>query len=340
MSDVVTIHASSAARRGDALALWARVISRNPEAVILRMDSLLDVDPWLEVIKPWRAGIDAAAIQPAILLQLIPGDKSLLCPETMVRALDSGIDDLVVAKNHAPELQARLVQAMRFRAMTHQLRTSNRELTNLSYTDELTGLLNMRAFKPQLVSASQLCGDGKFGMAVVMMDIDYFKLVNDRNNHLVGSDILQAVGNVLRPWNNGELTENFSRASRYGGDEFVMCFSVESAVEACMRIDNLRKAVANQTFLSHGRVVHLTASFGISWCPAGKSIDSAKMLQAADVMLYRSKADGRNRVTAVDLGNPVDLDHVRRSDLVDWNAGRNDDRFTRVDQAKIFKKVG
>lgn len=315
-------------------------MGHNPEAIVLQMDSSSDVDPWLGVIESWRSEVDVATIQPAVLMQLTLGDGVAFSPDLMVRALDSGVDDLVLAKHGAPEMVLRLLQAIRFRAMTQQLRASNRELVHLSCTDDLTGLLNMRSFKPQLASASQFCRDGRYGLAVVMMDIDFFKLVNDRNNHLVGSDILRAVGHLLREWNHGEVADSVSRAARYGGDEFVFCFSMESPVEACCRIDGLRKSIAAQAFLSHGRVVHVTASFGVSWCPAGLAIDSGRMLQAADAMLYRSKASGRNCVSGIDLRNAVDFDHVGRTNLVDWNPSRDDNRLPRIDQSKIFKKVG
>ncbi len=340
MNDAVSLDASSALRRGDCVPLWSRVIAQNPKAVVLQIESAAHVDPWLDVIEVWRSGMDGAAVQPAVLVQLTSGNVASLDAELMVRALDSGVDDLVVAKHGSPELVLRLVQAVRFRAMTQCLQATNRELAHLSCTDDLTGLLNMRSFKPQLAAANQHCGDGRYALAVVMMDIDFFKQVNDRNNHLVGSDVLRAVGHLLREWNSGDLAVSFSRAARYGGDEFVFCFSAESMQESFKAVDALRKVIAGQAFLTHGRVVHVTASFGISWAPAGLQMDSGRMLQSADAMLYRSKAEGRNCVSSIDLGNPVDFNHVGRTNLIDWNAGRDDDRISRVDQAKILKKVG
>ena len=110
--------------------------------------------------------------------------------------------------------------------------------------------------------------------------------------------------------------------------------------DAFEAVDALRKLIAGQAFLTHGRVVHVTASFGLSWSPAGLQMDSGRMLQSADAMLYRSKASGRNCVSAIDLGNPVDFNHVGRANLIDWNPGRDDDRISRVDQSEILKKVG
>ncbi len=340
LTESVSIDASSAVRRGDCIPLWARVMAQNPKAVVLRVETASHVDAWFDVIEVWRSGIDVATVQPAVLVQLTTGDVAAFGPELMVRALDSGVDDLVIAKQGSPELTLRLIQAVRFRAMTQHLQETNRQLAHLSCTDDLTGLLNMRSFKPQLASANQNCRDGRYAMAVVMMDIDFFKQVNDRNDHLVGSDVLRAVGNLIRDWNNGDLAQSFSRAARYGGDEFVFCFSSASMPEASESVEALRKLIASQAFLTHGRVVHVTASFGISWSPAGLQIDSGRMLQSADAMLYRSKADGRNCVSAIDLGNSVDFNHVGRTNLLDWNAGRDDDRIAGVDQAEVLKKVG
>jgi len=340
MTEAVSIDASSAVRRGDCVPLWSRVLELNPKAVVLQIEAASHVEPWLKVIEVWRSRIDAATVQPAVLVQLTTGDVASFGPELMVRALDSGVDDLVIAKQDSPELMLRLVQAVRFRAMTQHLQATNRQLAHLSCTDDLTGLLNMRSFKPQLASANQHCRDGRYAMAVVMMDIDFFKQVNDRNNHMVGSDVLRAVGHLLREWNSGDVAQSFSRAARYGGDEFVFCFSAESVGDAFDAVNALRELIAGQTFLTHGRVVRVTASFGISWSPARLHIDSGRMLEGADAMLYRSKAGGRNCVSAIDLGNPVDFNHVGRTNLIDWNAGRDDDRVSRVDQSEIFKKVG
>lgn len=340
MTGSVSIDASSAARRGDCVPLWSRVIAQNPKAVVLQIEVASHVEPWLKVIEGWRARMDVAKDQPAVLVQLTTGDVESLGPELMLRALDSGVDDLVIAKQGSPELILRLVQAVRFRAMTQHLQATNRQLAHLSCTDDLTGLLNMRSFKPQLASANQHCRDGRYAMAVVMMDVDFFKQVNDRHNHMVGSDVLRAVGHLFREWNSGDLAQSFSRAARYGGDEFVFCFSAESMGDAFEAVDALRKLIAGQAFLTHGRVVHVTASFGLSWSPAGLQMDSGRMLQSADAMLYRSKASGRNCVSAIDLGNPVDFNHVGRANLIDWNPGRDDDRISRVDQSEILKKVG
>lgn len=337
-----TLDGSGALARGDLVAQWALAVAGDPRAIVVTLNATQDAAPWMNLLASWRSSLDPASRQPAVILHVrdTGADQH---GNLMLQAIDSGVDDVVTGPGGAGEITMRITRAVRFRDMTTQLCASNRELTRLCSTDDLTGLLNMRAFRPQLVSSLRRLDKTGHGLAVVMMDVDLFKQVNDGNNHLVGSDILRSVGGLIRTWcetaDPGE-----TRAARYGGDEFAFYFEAASPEIAFSRVDELRRLISGQVFLSHGRVVRVTASFGICWVAPGTGLELTGALGSADAMLYRSKALGRNQVSIVDSGvvsgNPVDLDHVRRPDLVDRNTGSDHDRLTRVDEAEVLQKVG
>gem|GEM_PF-3401146 len=347
---ITTIHGSPVIRDGDAAAVFSSAAASHTDAVLLQVDSIDDACVWFARVKAWRESLDPAGTQPAIIVHVtgeLNGVSEADLSGLMLRGLDSGVDDVVIAARTTQELEMRVTHALRFRVMTRQLRARNAELTRLNDHDELTGLLNMRAFRPCLGKLLAGHADGIRGIAVVMMDIDWFKLVNDRNNHLVGSDVLRSIGDVIREWskdpglvNAGQAISKPVIAARYGGDEFALAFAAGSPTEALLMVDRLRGMISRQVFLSHGKVIRVTASFGVAWRAPGTSVDLTRALSAADAMLYRSKEFGRNLVSVMDLRDPVDLDHVGRPDLVDRNASRDDHRLAGVDQAEVLQKVG
>ncbi len=351
---ILKIDGSPVMSGGDALAALSRAAMSCPEAILVQVDSVEAAGDWFGRVKAWRASIDPAVAQPAVILHVSGeqagaegGRAGTDLSDLMLRGLDAGVDDVVIAARSSQELDMRVAHALRFRAMTRQLRARNTELARLNDHDDLTGLLNMRAFRPRL--GKMLCGseDEIRGTAVVMMDVDWFKLVNDRNNHLVGSDVLRSIGDVVREWakesgfdGSGTSIMKPFVAARYGGDEFAMAFAAESSTGALLMVDRLRRMISQQVFLSHGKVVRVTASFGVSWRAPGTSVDLTRALSAADAMLYRSKEFGRNLVSVMDLRDPVDLDHVGRSHLIDRNASRDDNRLAGVDESEVLQKVG
>lgn len=333
----VTVQGSPVVRDGDPMAAFRRVAAGRPEAILLQVDTVGDADVWFGRIRAWRESLESDFAQPAVIVHVTRGQAGTSegdLSSLMLRGLDSGVDDVVIAARSAEEIEMRVTHALRFRGMTRQLRARNMELARMNDHDDLTGLLNMRAFRPRLGKLlNSSSGIAAKGVAVVMMDVDLFKQVNDRNNHLVGSDVLRSIGDLIRQWNS-------MIAARYGGDEFVMAFTATSTTEALVTVEQLRKMISQQVFISHGKAVRVTASFGVSWCAPGESVDMTRALSAADAMLYRSKDFGRNLISVMDLRNPVDLDHVGRPDLVDGDAGRDDNRLAGIDQPEVLQKVG
>jgi diguanylate cyclase (GGDEF)-like protein len=173
-------------------------------------------------------------------------------------------------------------------ARTRELLEKNRELEVLSVTDRLTGLFNRRKLDEVLEEELIRCRRYDVEFAVIIMDIDHFKHVNDTWGHPAGDGVLQGMAQILR-----ESTRDADALARFGGEEFVIVCR-HSSLEGCMETaERIRAAVAAHRF---GDIGQVTASFGAAACCAGDT--AASLLERADAALYRAKAAGRNRVEA------------------------------------------
>ena len=163
-------------------------------------------------------------------------------------------------------------------------------------TDELTGLANLRAFQTTL--ESEIERSRRFGtpLALVMLDLDHFKRINDRYGHQQGDEVLELVADVLR-----DFTRDIDAAARYGGEELAVVLPQTDSEGAEQLAERMREAIEQ---LSVPRVdgrgaLHLQASFGVAAVPESAA-DRETLIAAADAALYRAKRAGRNRVERAD----------------------------------------
>ena len=168
----------------------------------------------------------------------------------------------------------------------------NARLYTLAISDHLTGLFSRRHFHSRVadaVSRPEQCGQN-FGL--IMLDLDHFKDINDRFGHLAGDEVLRQVGRVLlRTIRFGDS------AYRYGGEEFaVLLPEADSAITWAVAERIRQELAALKIQLDADRNIAVTASLGIAVCPDnGTSVQD--LVAAADTALYRSKSEGRNRVS-------------------------------------------
>ncbi|HEV2326070.1 MAG TPA: GGDEF domain-containing protein [Terracidiphilus sp.] len=170
-----------------------------------------------------------------------------------------------------------------------------RELEVVAETDSLTGLLNRGAFEERLQRELHRCGGDLQRVSVILIDVDYFKRVNDEHGHPTGDAILRRVSTVLRAG-----TRPSDVLARYGGEEFVVLLRDAELRAAEEVAERLRTDIATLDDLP--RDVSLTASFGVATCAPYEG--APELLSRADSALYRSKREGRNRVR-VDFGTEV-----------------------------------
>lgn len=172
-----------------------------------------------------------------------------------------------------------------------------------SRIDPLTGVLNRRALEEQGFAELSLCRRHGQPFAVLMIDIDHFKDINDRYGHPVGDQVLCAVAAACR----GLIRES-DRFGRWGGEEFLALLPETARAPAFALADRMRQAVANAGFEFGGDVQRVTVSIGVAGddVPAedGTTVAWATVVKAADVAMYAAKAAGRNRV---ELMTPVGL---------------------------------
>jgi diguanylate cyclase (GGDEF)-like protein len=166
-----------------------------------------------------------------------------------------------------------------------------------------------------------------------MVDLDHFKRINDTMNHLVGSHVIKSVGHLIGRTIHGHPNDY---AARYGGDDYIVVLHGDSYDQLTDRAKKICESIAAAEFTFQGYVAKVTCSIGLCFVESGFVGASEDVVKEADAQLYKSKEKGRNQVSSRKLGNSVDLDHVRRSNLVDGNSSSNDHSVARVNNAKGF----
>jgi len=174
-----------------------------------------------------------------------------------------------------------------------QLEQVNRELARQARSDGLTGLANRRAFDEQLANECARTNRYAQPLSLLMIDVDHFKLFNDKTGHPSGDEALKAVAATIQQ----ALRRPVDLAARYGGEELAVILPTSDATGACERAEEIRCAVEALAIphpgLSAGAV--LTVSVGVATLTS--SVSSETLIQRADAALYRAKSAGRNKVS-------------------------------------------
>jgi diguanylate cyclase (GGDEF)-like protein len=177
--------------------------------------------------------------------------------------------------------------AMRLMAHVEEL---HEELEILAHTDQLTGLANRRAF---LLSAAECWprpGAAGGACAIIVFDIDHFKLINDQHGHAVGDCALRHVAERCR-----ETLGTAAFGARIGGEEFAILLPRVRSSEAAQRAEELRTMLAAQMIPCGDTQIQITASFGVA-DSSGAQVPFDQAWIDADRALYRAKSIGRNQV--------------------------------------------
>lgn len=251
-----------------------------------------------------------------ILLDIVmPGlDGLTVCRQLKANPLTSDIPVIFVTAQTDPNDETRALEAggvdfitkpvnpavVRARVKTHlTLKFQNDLLRVLAFIDGLTGLANRRRFDETLQLEWRRCRRNDSPLALLMIDIDHFKLYNDRYGHQAGDSCLQAVAATLKA--------AFGRAqdlvARYGGEEFVCLLPECDHAAAKPKADALVQAVASLGLPheSSPTAATLTISLGIAVIIPNVSRSPEDLVMAADAALYQAKQQGRNQVCSAPL---------------------------------------
>jgi len=213
-----------------------------------------------------------------------------------VIGLEAGANDYITKPFNEVELNARIYSCMRTKALQDELREKNRQLERvltkveiLAVTDPLTELYNRRYFEMMLEKEFNRTRRYQSPTSCLMIDIDYFKSINDDYGHRVGDIVIKEVASVIK-----NCIRDSDTLARWGGEEYVVLLPETTKENAHIIATRINKAVASHKFSNIHK--QITVSIGIA-CIPDPEIDTAdKIIFKADIALYEAKGKGRNRV--------------------------------------------
>ena len=240
-----------------------------------------------------------------ITQSLGPANGRLVTGEIGVLAIGTQSPGDVVLPSDCTQRELRLacrmlVEIVRLRRKLSEAQNSQRALHSMAFRDPLTGLANRRKWDQELAQRVPLMArkTGPAVLVIALLDIDFFKPINDRLGHVAGDLVLQRVAHGL--------TANVSDhhlVARVGGDEFGVVMDGLLAPDVASVIDSLRRAIQHQPDGSGQDEPVVTASAGVAIVPAGLHLAPIEAVTAADRALCDAKQQGRSRTVVVDLGN-------------------------------------
>lgn len=207
-------------------------------------------------------------------------------------------DALRLQKMHSDELELRVLdRTAELERTMKNLELANRELAKLSVTDPLTRLHNRRYFDETLQAELSRAVRTEQPLALILVDIDHFKSINDTYGHLVGDECLKLVAVTLRQ----VVNRSTDLVARYGGEEFAVVLPATTEMDALDVANRLRAAIEKVQFIHAGKRIAISASLGVAGREPTNFDTPNRFITAADEALYRAKEAGRNRVVAAQL---------------------------------------
>lgn len=282
-------HRLTAFRFGAVRELMAEPV---PQAVVVDLAGAA-MTPGLRLLADLRARMTTR--QTAVIAIADPAD-----PRLAAEALDRGAHDVLAGGFCAEELALRLTAQLRRKARTDRLRDSLRDGLRAAMLDPLTGLFNRRHALPHLAQVARDAVASGTSFAVMLVDLDHFKRINDRYGHPTGDAVLAEAARRLQ----ATLREQ-DMIARVGGEEFLIVMPDTGVPEAARAADRLCRAIDGAPFRDVGTeaAVHMTTSIGVvtgpSALPATLAPDqtASALILEADRALYDAKGAGRNQVS-------------------------------------------
>lgn len=173
-------------------------------------------------------------------------------------------------------------------------------ISRLNYamiTDPLTGIYNRRFIDEQLYVDINENAVNKLPMCIIILDIDYFKEVNDTYGHLAGDYVLKEFGKLILE----SIRKSTDWVSRYGGEEFLIVLNNTNKEGAMVVSNKIKTLLGNTEFMYEGNKINITASFGVCCLKEGCIINAEDFIKCADGNLYKAKKTGRDKVVISEI---------------------------------------
>jgi len=211
-------------------------------------------------------------------------------PQSRIAALEHGADDYLTVPCDLAELSTRVLLLARRKSHLDALQARYRSALSAASLDGLTGLYNNTAFKRLLDLEVKRSRRHSIAVALILLDVDDFKRVNDGLGHLAGDTVLAEIGTILR-----QAGREIDLPARYGGDEFAIGLPHTDSRGAMVVAERVRKAILSHGFFGEGGAADpVTVSIGVSSFPS--DADSLEeLIRKTDACLYTAKLKGKNR---------------------------------------------
>ena len=184
-----------------------------------------------------------------------------------------------------------IIQKQHIQNQQEQLEKANAELEIMAYSDPLTGLPNRRHFDEIVKKEIMLMKRKGHSSSLIMIDIDFFKDINDSYGHPGGDDLLVQISNLI-----SHNIRKYDEICRLGGEEFIILLPQTSLDQAKSAAEKLRKHIETTRFYLEDKEIRITASFGVTMLSSDNETTLMKNYANADHALYLAKEDGRNCV--------------------------------------------
>ncbi len=258
--------------------------------------------PRMAILDWMMPGLDGVELSKAIrqrhvdsytyILMLTVRDRK----QDVVAGFDAGVDDYLSKPFDENELRGRLRAGARLLEVHDQLVGARETYRSQAEHDHLTGLWSRSAVLEALSRELTRARRSQMPVAIMMVDVDHFKAINDSRGHAAGDTVLQEVANRFRAVSRG-----YDTIGRYGGEEFLLVLPGCDDEGVVRRANELREYVSSEPFVLPEGVLHVTLSAGACVASGLSEVKPASLLAAADGALYRAKQNGRNRVELAHL---------------------------------------
>jgi two-component system cell cycle response regulator len=271
-----------------------RLVARGEEALSLAQREKIDLI-LLDILLPGMDGFEVARrlkeSEETRNIQIV----ALTCMgdmESKIKGIELGFDDYLVKPSNVHELKARVNSLIKKKAYLDRLQDGYRSAVRSAITDRLTGLYNYAYFLHFLETEIKRSNRHRHSVALIMMDIDDFKLHNDTLGHLAGDEILKEFGRIITQ-NIREIDLGF----RYGGEEFAVVLPYSDLNGTLNTAERLRQTISDHPFRlqKDAQSRRVTVSVGIAAFPSHAGT-LEEFVRKADEALYEAKRGGKNHV--------------------------------------------